>query len=94
MDKKKTKRKKCSERVNPHFLYRSYPCIRNASEIIDGRDFCWQHARIYKKSAEKGTQGNPFDNLQDAYDACDRSGKTVKTFWVYNPDATLEFYVL
>ena len=42
--------------------------------------------------AEKGTQENPFDNLQDAFDACSEDG--TGTFWVYNPDATLEFFEL
>jgi len=51
MDKKK--RKKCSERVSPHFLHRSYPCIRNAHETINGRDFCWQHAQIYKRKMDR-----------------------------------------
>lgn len=37
-----------------------------------------------EETAEKGTQENPFDNLQDAYAALDGSGKVL---WVYDPDA-------
>lgn len=43
----------------------------------------------------KGTRENPFDNIQDAFDACE-PGDSVrgpgKIFWVDNPKARLDFY--
>ncbi len=52
-------------------------------------------AAAKRKPAEKGTQENPFDNIQDAFDACE-PGDSVrgpgKIFWVDNPKARLDFY--
>ena len=42
--------------------------------------------------ADKGTMDNPFDTLQEAFDACEKDGGKGKVFWVYNPNAKLEFY--
>jgi len=44
-----------------------------------------------EKTAERGTLENPCSTLQEAYGLCDGTGKTI---WLFNPNATLEFYEL
>jgi len=57
----------------------------------------WIEGKIPREKG-KGTRENPFDNIQDAFDACNSGDRVMggpgRIFWVDNPDAKLEFFEL
>lgn len=74
----------------------SYRCAVCQSElsvdhtsIDNGREVIIFLLPCPKCTTKKGTADNPYDNMQDALDACDGTGKTI---FVYNKNSKLTFW--